>query len=246
MRCLLYLVVLSLFSLPCFAQATQESHGACSPNIVTNMGPVTCIIQYGYSGSTRELKLVAMELPPNNVDLNDTQVIIDFFDQLQKLDGKIVYLRLYMYPGAGAGFNDVSKKSRVRAGILFDWQLNGKCKGGEDACSEFLDGFGGNRSEYGHAYRVELPDYRPEWGGDIKLKCCGNRASTLLFPKSGNAFFDVHYMKSFSLDGLAKIRISDMQGFQWIEIVPAQPFGSLLEKYDEILEKLPKGIRHEF
>ena len=62
------------------------------------------------------------------------------------------------------------------------------------------------------------------------------------FPASGDAFFDVHYMKSMRLEGLAKIRISEMQGFQFIEIVPTPPFGDLKEQYDAIKEKIPKEI----
>jgi hypothetical protein len=214
--------------MPCVAQTGQESHGACSPNVLSNPGTVSIICnvtQYTERGRTKALKLVAMELPRNNEDDNDTKAIIDFIDQLQKLDGQIVYLRLYTYPGAGMGLDNVPKNRRVRAGVVFD-------------LGDLLDGFGGEPSDYKFGYSVQLRGYRQQWGMNIR--------STILFPKSGNAFFDVHCMKSFSLDGLAKIRLSDIQGFQFIEIVPAQPFGDLLDKYEDTREKLPKGFHSEF
>ena len=221
-------LALSLVVTPAVAQTRQESYGPCSPNIFTNNAPVniSCtIVTYAERGATKALKLVAINLPRNNEDERDTNKIIAFFDQLQGLDGEIVYFRLNTYVGAGFGFDNVPKNRAVRAGAIFD-------------ISNYLDGFGGKRSNYEYGYSVELSGYRNQWGR--------NRQSTILFPEAGNTFFDVHYMKAFSLDGLAKIRISDMQGFQWIEIVPAQPFGDLLAKYEEIREKLPKNLRREF
>ncbi len=78
---------------------------------------------------------------------------------------------------------DVPNNRRVRAGVVFDLKKE------EDG--ELLDGFGGNPSDYEYGYRQQ-------WSMNIR--------STLLFPKSGNAFFNAHYSKSFSLDGLARIR----------------------------------------
>lgn len=224
---LLCLASLVSLAIPCAADTSQTSHGACSPNILSNPGIVICnVTQYiDKKGTTRALKLVAMELPRNNEDEHDTTAIVDFFDQLQGLDGEIIYLRLSTYVGAGFGIDDVPGNRSIRAGAVFELK-------------PFLDGFGGNWSEYEYGYSVVLKEYRKKWGR--------NDRSTLLFPKSGNAFFDVHYMKSFSVDGLAKIRLSDMQGSQWVEIVPVQPFGDLMDKYDEIREKLPKNFRHEF
>ena len=219
-------VFLALISVPCFAQTRQTSHGDCSPNIANNPGTITftCnIIRYTSSGKPKDLKLVYAELPRNNEDGKKTKEIIGFFDQLQKLDNEFVYLRLHTYVGAGFGLKDVPKKQSIRAGVEYDLDL---------------DGFGGNAEDYKYGYRIELDKYRPEWGR--------NRTSTILFPKSGNAFFDIHYMKSMSLDGLAKIRLSDIQGFQFIEIVPAQPFGDLMARYDKVREKLPKRLRSEF
>jgi hypothetical protein len=171
-----------------------------------------------------------MDLPRNNEDEEATKPIIEFIDRLQGLDGQIVYLRLYTYPGSGIGIKNVPKNRRVRAGVVFD------LKNEEEG--ELIDGFGGNPSDYEYGYSVKLHGYRQQWGMNIR--------STLLFPKSGNAFFDAHYAKSFSLDGLARIRISDIQGYQFVEFVPAQPFGNLLEKYEELREKLPKGFHSDF
>lgn len=233
MKTLLFIVFVSFLSAPCFGQTEQQSVGACSPNVLNNIGTVSVvcnIAQYTAAGRTRELKLVAMELPRNNDDDQYTQSIIDFIDRLQKLDGQIVYLRLYMYPGAGFGLKDVPKNRRVRAGIVFDLT--------KEEEGYLLDGFGGNSSDYKFGYSVKLRGYRQQWGMNIR--------STLLFPKSGNAFFDAHYSKSFSLNGLARIRLSDIQGYQFVEFVPAQSFGNLLDKYEELREQTPKGFGSEF
>jgi len=226
MKCLVCAVLLALVSFPCLAQTKQTSHGDCSPNIANNPGTITftCnIIRYTSSGKTKELKLVSAHLPRNNEDGKHTKEIMSFFDQLQKLDGEFVYFRLHTYVGAGFGLKDVPENRPIRAGVAYELDL---------------DGFGGNPEDYKYGYRIELNEYRKQWGL--------NRTSTILFPKSGNAFFDVHYMKSMSLDGLAKIRLSDIQGFQFIEIVPAQPFGDLMARYDKVREKLPKRLRSEF
>jgi hypothetical protein len=226
MKRLVCAALLALISVPCFAQTTQTSHGDCSPNIANNPGTITftCnIIRYTSSGKPKDLKLVYAELPRNNEAGKHTKEIIGFFDQLQKLDNEFVYFRVHTYVGAGFGLKDVPKKQPIRAGVDYDPDL---------------DGFGGNAEDYKFGYRIELDEYRKQWGL--------NRASTILFPKSGNAFFDVHRMKSIVMDGLAKIRLSDIQGFQFIEIVPAQPFGDLMARYDKVREKLPKKLRSEF
>jgi hypothetical protein len=226
MKRLACVVVLALISVPCFAQTSQTSHGDCSPNIANNPGTITftCnIIRYTSSGKAKALKLVYAELPRNNEGGTHTKEIISFFDQLQKLDNEFVYFRLHTYIGAGFGLKDVPRNQSIRAGVDYDLDL---------------DGFGGNVEDYKTGYRIELGEYRKQWGL--------NRASTILFPKSGNAFFDVHQMKSIVLDGLAKIRLSEIQGFQFIEIVPAQPFGDLMARYDKVREKLPKKLRSEF
>jgi hypothetical protein len=226
MKRLVCALLLTLMSVPCFAQTTQTSHGDCSPNIANNPGTISFVcnvIRYTSSGTTKELKLVSVHLPRNNEDGKHTKEIIGFFDQLQKLDGEFVYLRLHTYVGAGFGLKDVPQSRPIKAGVVYELDL---------------DGFGGNPDDYKYGYRIELDKYRKEWGR--------NRTSTILFPKSGNAFFDIHYMKSMSLDGLAKIRLSDIQGFQFIEIVPAQPFGDLMARYDKVREKLPKRLRSEF
>ena len=218
--------LLALISAPCLAQTTQTSHGDCSPNIANNPGTITftCnIIRYTSSGKPKELKLVYAELPRNNEGGKSTKEVIGFFDQLQKLDNEFVYFRVHTYVGAGFGLKDVPRNQPIKAGVTYDLDL---------------DGFGGNAEDYRDGYRVELNEYRKQWGL--------NRTSTILFPKSGNAFFDAHRMKSIVMDGLAKIRLSDMQGFQFIEIVPAQPFGDLMARYDQVREKLPKRLRSEF
>jgi hypothetical protein len=226
MKRLVCAAMLALISAPGVAQTSQTSHGDCSPNIANNPGTITftCnIIQYTSSGKLKDLKLVYAELPPNNEGGKHTKEITGFFDQLQKLDNEFVYFRVHTYVGAGFGLKDLPRNQAIKAGVVYDLDL---------------DGFGGNAEDYKGGYRIDLDGYRKQWGL--------NRTSTILFPKSGNAFFDTHRMKSIVMDGLAKIRLSDMQGYQFIEVVPAQPFGDLMARYDKVREKLPKRLRSEF
>ncbi|WP_050426224.1 hypothetical protein [Bradyrhizobium tropiciagri] len=184
---------------------------------------------YSDRGVAKQLKFVELNFPRNNLDDKDTPKIVSLVDQLQGLDQEIVYLRLVIYVGAGFGLQDVPKERAIRAGVVFDLQADQ---------NSVLDGFGGDASGYEHAYSIELDKYRAQWGAV--------RSSTLLFPKLGNPFFDVHYMKSISLDGLAKIRISEIQGSQFIEILPVRPFGDLLAKYDAVRRRIPKLKSNEF
>src|SRR5262249_42942294 len=138
MRRYFFCLALSLLSTAASAQTTQESYGPCSPNIFTNNAPIkiSCtVIKYTDRGVTKELKLVVVDLPSNNEDERNTKEIINFFDQLQGLDGEIIYLRFATYVGAGFGFNDVPKNRPIRAGAIFDVQEN----------YDLLDGFGGRR-----------------------------------------------------------------------------------------------------
>lgn len=151
--------------------------------------------------------------------------IIDIFDELQEYNDKIVYIRFYTYVGAGSGINDLPKNQKIKAGVVYNLDL-------------VLDGFGGNQDDYSYGYSVELDTYREQWGS--------SRKSTLLFPAAGNAFFDVHYVKSMRFEGLAKIKVSGTQGFQFIEVVPTIPFGDLKKKYDDAKNRLASNRNRNF
>ena len=185
----------------------------------------TTISQAKKSPHSKPLQVLGHSLPRNNEDNNHTNNIINYFDDLQKLDGEIIYIRFSTYVGAGIGIDDVPKDNIVRAGVVFD-------------LSNYLDGFGGNHDDYQYGYSVELDEYRDYWNN--------SRQSTILFPKKGNAFFDVHYMKSMNFEGVAKIKISDMQGFQWIEIIPADLEGDLKDQYDEVRSKIKRHPSDNF
>jgi len=207
-------------------EINQTTTGSNSPAVSNVTGDVTIdysITIVGDTKKTKPLPVLDITLPRNNEDITDTTKLIKFFDDLNELNGKIIYIRFYTYVGAGFGIKDIPENRVVRAGVVFD-------------LAPLLDGFGGDRGSYEYGYSIELDSYREQWGL--------SRQSTLMFPKRGNAFFDVHYMKSMRFEGLAKVKISGMQGFEWIEIIPAQPVGYLLEQYEEInakMESLPGG-----
>ena len=208
------------------AQSAQTTSGDRSPAISGVSGDVKIdysITVVGKTKRTKPLPVLDVSLPRNNEDVRNTTKLVKFFDDLNELSGQIIYIRFSTYVGAGFGIKDVPAGQPVRAGVVFN-------------LADFLDGFGGNREDYEYGYSIEVDDYRPQWGH--------SRQSTLLFPKRGNAFFDVHYMKAMRFEGLAKVKVSGMQGFEWIEIIPAQPVGDLLDQYDKIraeMEQHPSG-----
>lgn len=222
-------------------QIEHENDRRITPSIITkgNQSPAinasgdvvidystTTINQANKSPHSKPLPLLDHSLPRNSVE-NDNSIseIISYFDDLQKLDGEIVYIRFSTYVGAGIGIDDVPKDNKIRAGVIFN-------------LSNYLDGFGGNHDDYQYGYSIEVDEYRDNWNN--------SRQSTILFPKKGNAFFDVHYMKSMNFEGVAKIKISAMQGFQWIEIIPADLEGDLKDQYDEIRSKIKRHPSDNF
>lgn len=216
----IFLMFISTFT---NSQTIQDTRGDNSPiisNVHGNVNYTVTII--GKKPTAKKVTVLDIVLPRNSEEEeSNTKTLLKFFDDLNKLNGQIIYIRFSTYVGAGIGIEDVPKNRSIRAGVVFD--LTG---------SEVLDGFGGERDNYEYAYSVELNKYRDAWSRSIQ--------STLLFPKKGNAFFDVHYMKSMTFEGLAKVKVSGMQGFQWIEIIPAEPFGDLKEQYDEIRAEMMK------
>ncbi|QCG89356.1 hypothetical protein [Azospirillum sp. TSH100] len=150
--------------------------------------------------------------------------IVSVFDKLFELNGSIIYIRFSTYVGAGFGINDLPKEQKIKAGVLFDLGQ--------------IDGFGGDISNYVYGYQVKLDSYREKWGKGIE--------ATLLFPKSGNAFFEVHYMKSMNFEGMARVKISGIQGSQFIEIIPVVPTDSMIAKYNQIKSKVGSLKNNEF
>jgi hypothetical protein len=195
-------------------------------------------IEYKYhSEPTIDLPIIDLRFPPNNgneklygATLNDEKInelIISGFDELNAHAGKLVYIKFYTYVGFGAGIEHVTHSKNPRAGVVY-----------EDNIYEFLDGFGGDRSNIKYGYAIELNDYRNSWGGS-------NR-SVIIFPMIGNAFFDVNFMKSMQFEGIAKIKISGMQGGQFIEIIPSLPVGNLAKAYDVAKDKVNKSPTSKF
>jgi hypothetical protein len=192
-----------------------------------------------YEGETKyqpvHLDFVNIRLPRNNEKSFGNDDIFSFsemddrivgvFDDLVSHDDRIVYIRFSTYVGAGIGLDEVPKNQSVRAGVIFE-------------VAGMLDGFGGNVAAYDYGYTVSLDTYREKWHR--------SREITLLFPRQGNAFFDVHYVKSMNFEGVAKIKVSGMQGLLYVEIIPIIPTDDLLLAYNELKKKIGKADNHEF
>ena len=183
------------------------------------------------------LPILDIRIPPNNnpsfLSTDEDSLpevnrqLVEHLDNLNKLDEKFVYIRFHTYVGAGFGLHEVAKSQDIKAGVVYELQ-------------NYVDGFGGNLKDYAYGYAVELSEYRNEWGGAMR--------SILLFPAKGNPFFNAHYMKAMTFEGFAKIRVSGMQGNQFIEVTPAEPIGYYQNAYDEAKDKISefKNIKWEF
>jgi hypothetical protein len=143
----------------------------------------------------------------------------DLFTHLQEYDGKSVFVHMFIGASNGCGLYDI-KGGNPKWGVDYSPDLNG---------------FAGDRRSYKYGYKIQFDTYVPELGNNI--------ASTILFPTGGNGFFSAHYGNTFVLEGLAKVKISDAQGFQFIELAPNTPNGSLANHYDDFKTYLENARR---
>ena len=204
----------------------DQTTGSNSPIIKYTRGDVH--ITYQATRATRAKRLPVLSFsPPRNTDNpfeGDTDPV-KMFNELYSHNGEIVYFSLSQFIGTQllgvVGYDDIIKDTRVKAGFVSELK-------------EYdIDSFGGDSSNYSRGYYIESK-------GSVTW-AAGSRRSLLLLPDKGNAFFDTYYAKNFSLKGLARIKISSLNGMQWIEIYPVLPVGDLQEAYDEIVATIRKA-----
>jgi len=238
------------------AQAQNKTSAGCSPIVADNTsgGNVTVTLNCNFgvrAEDSFEVQLLQAKLSCNSkeekrslAEGEDVSRAADLFKQLQKLDEAFAYVDLSVWVGAGCGLYEVENQPAPRWGVVYTDELRpGKGK-------FYLDAFPGPINKYDYGYRIEFdsvkgPDNvtcrREPLPGEADFIFC-NQASTLLFPSNEGAFFNARYGKSFHLEGIAKIRLTEWQGGQAVEIVPATPVGGLANHYN----RLKNYIRNQY
>lgn len=215
------ILLLSIFMLLYIHAETNAmtTTGDNSPIIKDTKGNVYVTYHVMRPSGEKPLYVLDATVPSFNENEADTKVVVNLFNDLFKHNNEIVYIRFDTYVGGSIGLKDKMPSSYgdIRAGVVFE-------------LDDWLDGFGGKRSNYRYGYVIESTDGSITWDGA--------RYSMLLFPDNYNAFFNVNYSSSFQFEGLAKIKITGLHGMMWIEIIPTLPVGDLKLAYDEVVKKL--------
>jgi hypothetical protein len=229
------------------ARSQNTTSGGCSPIVAGNTtgGDVTVTLNCNFGARAEEsfeVQLLQARLECNSEEekrsLAEGEPIArvpDLFARLQELDEAFVYVDLFVWVGVGCGIREVADQPAPRWGVVLPDDLEGGDKG-----EFYLDGFPGPGDKYEYGYRIEFDSFdakpvnvtcRQEPGLDF-TSC--SQASTLLFPRDEGAFFNAQYGRGnqFRLEGIAKIRITEWQGGQAVEIVPATPIGGLANHYN--------------
>ena len=239
MRALPTALALACLATAAYAQATTErkTEGGCSPIVDNTTGDVSIKLNCKFGtdpADSFDVELLRVTLACNSAeerrDVAEKRVVRGepigraekLFRRLQKLDDTFVYVDLSVWVGAGCGLNDVASGPAPRWGVIYD-------------LSRALDGFPGNTKAYTYGYRIEYDGYQKD--------LANSRASTLLFPDQDGAFFSARFGKAMQLQGVAKIRLTDVQGFQIVEITPATPVGGLAQHYSRLRKYLKEEYR---
>lgn len=211
----------------CEAQGQATTSGGCSPVVADTTGDVTITLDCSFGPDPAEdfeVTLLNARLACNSaVEAEDLAAaapgegpdrMLDLLTALQALDGEFVYVDLSVWVGAGCGYDDVSGSPPPRWGVVYD-------------LFPVLDGFTGDPDSYAYGYTYENDfDYLEAFGG--------NATSTLLFPAEDGAFFSARYGKAMSFEGIARVHLSEIQGFQFIELMPALPVGGLATHFSRL------------
>jgi hypothetical protein len=211
----------------CEAQAQATTSGGCSPVVADTTGDVTITLDCSFGPDPAddfEVTLLHARLACNSaVEAEDLAAaapgegpdrMLDLLTALQPLDGEFVYVDLSVWVGAGCGYGEVAGDPPPRWGVVYD-------------LLPVLDGFTGNADSYAYGYTYENDfDYLDAFGG--------NATSTLLFPAEDGAFFSARYGKAMSFEGIARVRLSEIQGFQFVELMPALPVGGLATHFSRL------------
>ena len=216
------------------ASAQNTTSGGCSPIVNDTKGNVAITLNCTFGGNADDsfdVQLLRATLACNSEterrEAAEGRVVRgqpisrahDLFKQLQNLDDEFVYVDLSVWVGAGCGLHDVAGQSAPRWGAIYE-------------LASALDGFPGDHNAYTYGYRIEFDSYQQDLNNSL--------TSTLLFPKQDTAFFSARFGKAMQLEGMAKIRLTDVQGFQIVEITPATPVGSLAQHYSRLKRYLKK------
>lgn len=223
-----FLTALSAVCWCTVAYAQNTTSGGCSPIVENTTGDVSITLNCTFGGSAGDsfdVQLLRATLACNSEterrEVAEGSVVRgepisrahDLFRQLQKLDDAFVYLDFSVWVGAGCGLDDVAGEPTPRWGVIYD-------------LASALDGFPGDHNAYTYGYKIEFESYQQDLNN--------SRSSTLLFPKQDSAFFSARFGKAMQLEGVAKIRLTDVQGFQIVEITPATPVGGLAQHYNRL------------
>ena len=216
------------------AGAQNTTSGGCSPIVDNTTGNVSITLNCNFGSSANDsfdVQLLKVTLACNSEterrEIAEGHIVrgepisraVDLFRRLQKLDDTFVYVDLSVWVGAGCGLDEIAGQPAPRWGVIYD-------------LAAALDGFPGNQDAYTYGYRIEFETYQEDLNN--------SRSSTLLFPKQDNAFFSARFGKAMWLEGVAKIRLTDVQGFQIVEITPATPVGGLAQHYSRLKRYLKK------
>jgi hypothetical protein len=243
------------------AQAQNTTSGGCSPIVADNTagGAVTVTLNCNFGASAEdsfEVQLLQANLSCNSehepADLASGYAKVhapDFFERLKELDETFVYIDLRLGVGAGCGLYEIANQPAPRWGVVYD--LNDKAPYSTNEYDPYLDGFPGPLEKYDYGYRIVFDSLRSSENvtckreslpGEADFIFC-SPASTVLFPRDEGPFFNARYGKTFHLEGIAKIRITEWQAGQAVEIVPvATPVGGLADHYNR-LKKYVRELR---
>ncbi len=219
------LAVFVMFFAVAIANAQNTTTGDCSPIVTNTKGNVTlnCTITRDEGGNF-DVKFIRATLACNSrVEMQDIargenvrggplDSARSLIGSLQSLDDEFVYVDISIWVGYGCGLEEISDQPLPKWGVVYRFL-------------DYLDGFNGNSAAYALGYHFEFPQYSDEISNNI--------TSTLLFTKGDDAFFTARYSKAIVLEGLAKVRVSSVQGFQFIELIPAAPIGGLAKYYSD-------------
>lgn len=210
------------------ASAQNTTSGGCSPLVHNTTGAVSITLNCNFGGGVDDsfdVQLLRVTLACNSDweqrEIAENRVVRgepidharDLFQRLQELDEEFVYVDLSVWVGYGCGLDEVADQPAPRWGMIYD-------------LAEALDGFPGDHDNYSYGYRIEFDSYQEELNN--------SQSSTLLFPNQDSAFFTAQFGKVMQLEGVAKIRLNDVQGFQIVEIMPATPVGGLAQHYSRV------------
>lgn len=222
--------------LPAGASGQISTQGDCSPVVTETQGDVTITCNLGPDpaddfsveyvraqlscNSDEESRMEKSDSPSDSIILRSAP---ELFRRLRGLDGNFVFVDISVWVGYGCGLDDLADWGTPKWGVVYD-------------IGTHLDGFPGDHDRYlvnpaesfteGYGYRMDLdkiyPDYSAGW------------ASVLPFPQSDEAFFQAKFGSAMRFYGLVRIRVTDVQGTEVVEMIPTIPVGGLATHFARV------------